>query len=531
VLVPLAATPYKLFDLDRFFLPKELVLHVCAALCAALCLARRDAASPDRPTRTAPGATWVDLALIGYLALSLASTLTAPNPWLATRALAITLSGAALFWTARHLAGRGLGDTVVGAAGAACALAAAMTLLQAYGVETEYFSLNRAPGGTFGNRNFVAHLAAVGGPLLVFTVLRARSALPMLGAAAGLVATAAALVLSRSRGAYLATAASMVPLVLGAWRAARLPGAAFPAGRALLVAAALGAGAAGAVTLPNTLEWKSDNPYLESVKGVVDYKSGSGRGRLKQYTNSVRMTVAHPLLGVGAGNWPVRYPRYAPAGDPSLGDDGMTSNPWPSSDWVAVLSERGPVALAALGAVFLGLALWAHAAVWRGRSAEGAMAGGVLGAALAAAVVVGTFDAVLLLAAPAFVVWTALGALAGLSGAADDARRVVAAPRPVRRLGALAVALVLLASALRTVGQAVAMALFSTGRAPQIAMAARLDPGSFRVRVREAELAARRGRCTEVRTHAGAAHDLFPEAGAPRRLLAACGTGTRRRSR
>ena len=58
------------------------------------------------------------------------------------------------------------------------------------------------------------------------------------------------------------------------------------------------------------------------------------------------MAAAHPLLGVGTGNWSVRYPRYAPASDPSMTDVGLTANPWPSSDWVAVLSERGPAALA-----------------------------------------------------------------------------------------------------------------------------------------------------------------------------------------
>ena len=57
--------------------------------------------------------------------------------------------------------------------------------------------------------------------------------------------------------------------------------------------------------LPNRLEWKSDSPYLDSAAGLVNYKEGSGRGRLVQYGNSLRMTVAHPLFGVGPGNWPV----------------------------------------------------------------------------------------------------------------------------------------------------------------------------------------------------------------------------------
>ena len=519
VAVPLAVVAYKVFELDRFFLPKELVVHLCAAICAVLCLGRRPLTTTALGERA--GLTWVDVALVAFLALSLASCFAAPNPWLAARALSITLSGAALFWSARHLAARGLGDEVVAAAAAACAIAAVTSLMQAYGVQTEFFSLNRAPGGTFGNRNFVAHLSAIGGPLLVYTALRSRSALGTFGAAAGLAATTAALVLSRSRGAYLATAASLVPLAIGLWRAGRLPGQGPGTVRALLVALGVGAGAAGALTLPNTLNWKtnSDNPYLESVRGVVDYRSGSGQGRLKQYTNSVKMTAAHPLLGVGTGNWSVRYPRYAPEGDPSLVDGGMTANPWPSSDWVGVLSERGPAALLALGGVLLGLAWWAHLAAWRSRAAEEAVAGGVLGATLVATVVVGTFDAVILLAAPAFVAWTALGALAERSGAPAAARRVATVPRGVRRLGAMALAVVLLASAVRSFGQTIAMALFSGGHATAVGLAARLDPGNYRVRVRQAELAGSRAKRCDA---ALAARALYPEADAARRLAAGC---------
>jgi O-antigen ligase len=110
---------------------------------------------------------------------------------------------------------------VLRAAAALVAVAAGTALLQAYGVRTEYFSVNRAPGGTFGNRNFVAHLCAIGLPVLAYLALRARSARG-LGAALGVLAAAAAtLVLTRSRAAWLASAAAAVPFALGVARAAR----------------------------------------------------------------------------------------------------------------------------------------------------------------------------------------------------------------------------------------------------------------------------------------------------------------------
>ena len=59
----------------------------------------------------------------------------------------------------------------------------------------------------------------------------------------------------------------------------------------------------------------------------MNYREGSGRGRLVQYSNSARMSLHHPLLGVGPGNWAVVYPKFASPGDPSLATDGMTANP------------------------------------------------------------------------------------------------------------------------------------------------------------------------------------------------------------
>src|SRR6185369_14441060 len=164
VAVVLAAVPFKAFDLDRYFVPKELVLHVCAAVSALLLIVRRNGLT----------LTATDLCLSAFLFASTLSALMATNLWLASRALAISLSGVALFWVTSTLRRDGLVRSLVVALAAGVVIGALTSLLQAYGVQTEYFSLNRAPGGTFGNRNFVAHLAAIGGPLLAFVVLRAR---------------------------------------------------------------------------------------------------------------------------------------------------------------------------------------------------------------------------------------------------------------------------------------------------------------------------------------------------------------------
>src|SRR3954471_18427360 len=103
--VVLIALPYKTFDLDRFFVPKELVLHITAVGAALLCLGGRRRLSYS-------GA---DACLAGFLILSLISAAFAQNWWLASRAIAISISGALLFWVGLSLRSGGLQREVVAA--------------------------------------------------------------------------------------------------------------------------------------------------------------------------------------------------------------------------------------------------------------------------------------------------------------------------------------------------------------------------------------------------------------------------------
>ena len=81
------ALPFRSFDLDRFFVPKELALHVGAAVALTLVMAG-GAALPR---------TRLDRNFAVFLALSTASALFTINGWLAVRALAISVSAAFVF--------------------------------------------------------------------------------------------------------------------------------------------------------------------------------------------------------------------------------------------------------------------------------------------------------------------------------------------------------------------------------------------------------------------------------------------------
>ena len=511
VAVVLAAAPYKAFDLDRYFVPKELVLHASAAVAAlAIVVGAR------RLTLTT-----VDWLLAGFLVTSAASAALATNLWTAERALAISVSGALLFWTAGALRRAGGASVLLVALAASVVLAAATSLAQAYGVQTELFSLNRAPGGTFGNRNFIAHYAAIGTPVVALAALTAPRGLGSIFGGIGIATLSAALVMSRSRAAWLAVL--VLAIITGAlafttrdrWREPRT------VRRLLVLAAAAVAGAMAAVALPNRLEWKSESPYLDSAAGLVNYKEGSGRGRLVQYGNSLRMTAAQPVLGVGPGNWPVAYPHYASRNDPSMSqDDGLTANPWPSSDWVALLSERGVVAFGLLVAAvtaLLGRTI-GDLRGGHGRDRERVLTAIALIGTIAAAAVVGAFDAVLLLAAPTFLFWTLAGALAPppRAGRASGGTRVWGTAL-VLGAGGVAVG--------RSAAQLAAMATFNAStRVVSLADAARLDPGSYRIRLRLAQSYLARGDCARARTEARAARALFPSAAEPKHVLAACGS-------
>lgn len=515
IAVVLVASTYRIFELDRFLIPKELALHATAVAAGFLTLG-----ALRRTVMTS-----VDRLLLVYLLLGALSVAAATNRWLGLRALAISVSAIVLFWAARALRQAGLGRPLLAALAAAVAVVALSSLAQTYGLRIDLFSLNRAPGGTLGNRNFVAHAAAFGFPLVLLAALRARHFSSFLLASAGAMMTTAALVLTRSRAAWLAFAAVMLVFLAAmiVSRPLRRDGRTWRRSIGVLVLAAIAV--AAAIAIPNTLRWRSENPYLESVQGVANYQEGSGRGRLVQYERSLLVALRHPLLGVGPGNWPVVYPKHAPDNDPSVNpsEPGMTFNPWPSSDWVAFIAERGFAAAIVLALVFFRLVASALHQLFAAADAEQGIVAAALLATIAGACVAGAFDAVLLLALPTLIVWTALGGLwTPDAGVVSGWFRRRAEPRSyasipvILGLGVVALAAV---GAARSVAQVVAMDTFATESSrAALERASQIDPGSYRLHLR----LARSGKHSQRCAHAMAAMSLFPNSGAARQVSRGC---------
>ncbi len=510
----LLVIPYRSFDLDRFFGPKELALHLAALVAglAALATLRRLTISD------------VDAALSAWLALSAASALGATNYSVAFRALAVTVSGATVFWTARKVGLAGLGPVLARVLAFTVVVGALTALAQAYGIKMEFAALNRAPGGTFGNRNFMAHLTAAGIPLVMWSIASAKRNRGAWLWTVSLAVCTIALVLSRTRAAWLALAVSGVVAIIVIARGPALLADVDARRRLRRAFAAMIVSVILALVVPNALDWRSDSPYLDSMKGVVDYHDGSGRGRLAQYTNSIKMAEHHWLLGVGAGNWPMIYPKFAPTNDPSLAETtGMTANPWPSSDWIAAVSERGwasGIALAAfVGILLFGAARTRYDATLSSEQRLAALAGG--GVVLIAALE-GAFDAVLLLPTPTIVVMAAAGVLI-----LPTTSRQEITMHPARRIiASIAFAAFMIAACVMSDRRIEAMQLYEMGTAAAIESALVKDPGSYRIQMRAADYFLSRGQCLKARTHALSARALFPSSPGPRHVLGKCGGST-----
>jgi hypothetical protein len=185
---------------------------------------------------------------------------------------------------------------------------------------------------------------------------------------------------------------------------------------------------------------------------------------------------------------------------------------------MAMLAERGLPAFVLLILAGTTIALGAWARVRGGPRRPPSLADLTIVATLLALLVVGAFDAVLLLPAPAFFIWTVIGALAS---AARPIRELSPSPTAHRR-AVLVVAAIGSILTLRALSQVVAMGVAAGGERDRMELAAHLDPSSYRIHIALAQEWRRAGRCNRARQHAEQARQLFPNYPAPTVVLRAC---------
>ena len=345
--------------------------------------------------------------LIGAAVLS---TLAAANIWLAIRATSLLVTGAAALITARHIAAAGGGTVLLTWCGIAGVVGAGTGLLQAYGLDSPLFATNRVPGGTFGNRNFMAHFAGLALPVLVLATLSARRHWIALLTALGCGVLVAAIILSRSRAAWLGAGLGIGTLSAACILARRRHALPNVGRRAAWLGAIVVAAIVAALLVPNRLAWRSASPYSDTLIGLANHDEGSGHGRVLQYRTRSTSRCAIHCSAWGRATGQCATPTSHRPADPSwVFGDVVPINPWPSSDWMALVSELGFVGLAAV--LLLGLAIAWRAIVAVRSSGDRSLAGAALLGLLVIVVVEGSFDAVLLLPAPLLFVAVSSGAL------------------------------------------------------------------------------------------------------------------------
>ncbi len=242
------------------------------------------------------------------------------------------------------------------------------------------------PGSTFGNRNIAAEAVAMSIPFGLGWLALARQG----GVGAKDVAPAPAsrdarttgaaddvwrrdpvgailfllalelvyLGATRTRGAWLGAASGIAVFFGLRWLAGQRGRAVPRAGVAL--ALALGVAALAAAVIPGRViprdvaDAKRFEPGPHVVREVVDPTSPVVRTRLGLWRRTLTMYRAHPLLGVGPGNFTVFFPLYAEPG--ARADGVLTPTVVPRrahQDLLERLAETGVVGLAALLAVYV----------------------------------------------------------------------------------------------------------------------------------------------------------------------------------
>lgn len=390
-----------LLGADNFVLPQVVILAFVGPAAAATLLIGSDKFTVDS----------LDTFAILSLALFAASSAASVTSGGSAGGLASLATPILLFLTSRSLAIAGLRYSLMLAVSLCIAVTGLTGIFEAY---TPFEFSQRVPGGTLGNRNRLAHLVVFGTPTLFFVAFQVRSAVSFAGIAGLCAMNSALILLSRSRAAWLAllvvVATGLIVLVIRIYVSEAL--CRRTRCRLAVLSLAILGGALLALFLPNRLEWVSPSPYRDSAATLLEYRTGTGAGRMIEYRNTLRMIVHHPWLGVGPGNWRIEYPRYATEEDPNVGDGIVPVRRYPQSEWIGGTAERGIPAMLMMWVFFAAIACRWLRGIVRERSGRRAGYCAVGICTCTAVATVGIFDPVVQTPVAGFIVPVLLGSLA-----------------------------------------------------------------------------------------------------------------------
>lgn len=197
--------------------------------------------------------------------------------------------------------------------------------------------------GPLGDGNFFGQHLLVGFALAVGLLRRQRLVVPWLTASGVALVSLVAIVATESRGAALGLfAITIVHLRV-------LP----PRGRVIAVALAV---VAGALLLPSSTLGERLGRAPASVDSALQHgvaEDTAVSGRLSENIAGLRMTLDHPLLGVGIGNYPRQYLDYSR----EIGMDARLEQRNAHNLHLEVAAETGLIGAATWGAIILAAGL------------------------------------------------------------------------------------------------------------------------------------------------------------------------------
>jgi O-antigen ligase len=331
-----------------FLVPKFAALEVTASVgFLAFCLARAAGAESRwaRPIRT--GALSVLAATLIAWVVAWRTTLGAPY------ALDAVARWGALFGLACGTSV--LGDTrrqVVSAVTIGAAVVAGVGLLQHFELLKLSIPVFSTPGSTFGNRNLAAEVIAMALPCGLGALAGARSD-TRVAMVCAVSLELVFLAVTRTRGAWLGAAVGLAAALFLARR--RWSRASIAAGSVALVIAAVAAAVPGRPNPHDAGDAKRYSGILKVLGDSFDPSSTAPRTRFGLWSRTLQI-VRHDLLtGVGPGNWPVVFPRYAEPG--AMRDGVLTATVAPRqahNDLLQLTAETGAVGLFAFGLLIAG---------------------------------------------------------------------------------------------------------------------------------------------------------------------------------
>lgn len=222
---------------------------------------------------------------------------------------------------------------------------AALALLESFGVLPWISTAGRRPGATLGNRNVLARVLCLSLPL-IWRQTQISNATRQICLLYGVsVITVAAIVFSRSRGAWLVACVLALSCPILSMTLCENHVHHHCHWKRVMWVLGLAVGIAVALLSPTRLGWNRED-FASTGSRVFDYQTGTGRGCVIQAKSTLGMIRDYPLRGVGPGNWAIVYPRYAAAGDPSFAPNEIVPVPTiPRGDELYFLAELGLPAL------------------------------------------------------------------------------------------------------------------------------------------------------------------------------------------